>query len=148
MEICELQKGKGNVDVEGIIISIGEVKSFEKYGKKFRVASAELEDISGKVLLTLWNDDIDKFKIGDHVKITNGYINEFQSKLQLTAGRAGKIEKIEEKQEEKQEEKPKEIQEEKKVEPKEPIKPEVEKPIQPEEKKKRGRPKKIPTDCI
>ncbi len=122
MKICELQKGIGNVDVEGIIISIGEVKIID--GKNLKVASAELEDSSGKVSLTLWNDDIKKFKIEDHIKITGGYVNEFQGKLQLTAGRTGKIEKVEEQTKE-------DIQEEKKEE-------EIEEAPKP----KRGRPKK------
>lgn len=93
MKISELQPRQGNVDVEGTIKEIGETKNFNKFGKELRVADAILEDDSGTTKLTLWNDEIDKFAVGDAVKITNGYVNEFQGEKQLTAGKFGKIEK-------------------------------------------------------
>ena len=93
MKISELTIRQGNVDVEGTIKEMGEVKTFDKFGKELRVADAALEDDSGTIKLSLWNDDIDKFKQGDKVKITNGYVNEFQGEKQLTSGKFGKIEK-------------------------------------------------------
>lgn len=94
MKISELQVRQGNVDVEGTIRSIGEARSFDRFGKQIKVADALLEDDSGSIKLTLWNDDIDKFKVGDRVKVTNGYVNEFQGEKQLTAGKFGKLEKV------------------------------------------------------
>lgn len=94
MKISELTIGQGNVDVEGTIKEVGELRVFSKFGKELRVADSDLEDDSGTVKLTLWNDDFDKFKAGDKVKITNGYVREFQGEKQLTAGKFGKIEKI------------------------------------------------------
>ena len=44
--------------------------------------------------LTLWNQDIDKVKIGSILKITNGYVNEFQGEKQLTSGKFGKLEVV------------------------------------------------------
>jgi len=92
MKISELQPRQGNVDVEGVIKEIGETKTFNKFGRELRVADAILEDDSGTTKLTLWNDEIEKFKAGDKVKITNGYVNEFQGEKQLTAGKFGKME--------------------------------------------------------
>jgi hypothetical protein len=42
--------------------------------------------------LTLWNEQIEQVKVGDKVKISNGYVNEFQGELQLTTGKFGKLE--------------------------------------------------------
>ena len=95
MKIGDLRIRQAKVDVEGEITEIGEVKTFQKFGREGRVASATLKDESGKVTLSLWNDDVDKVKVGDKVKITNGYVNEFQGEKQLTAGRFGKLEVIE-----------------------------------------------------
>jgi len=92
MKISELTVRQGNVDVEGTIKEIGEIKNFNKFGRELRVADAILEDDSGTVKLSLWNDDVEKFKAGDKVKITNGYVNEFQGEKQLTAGKFGKME--------------------------------------------------------
>ena len=94
MKISELQIRQGNVDVEGTIKEVGEPRSFDRFGKQIRVADALLEDDSGTIKLTLWNDDIDKFKVGDKVKVTNGYVNEFQGEKQLTSGKFGKLEKV------------------------------------------------------
>jgi len=96
MKISELNLGQGNVDAEGTIKEIGEVRTFNKFGRDLRVANAILEDDSGTIKLTLWNDDTVKFKEGDKVKVVNGYVNEFQGEKQLTSGKFGKIEKLEE----------------------------------------------------
>jgi len=92
MKISELQIGKGNVDVSGSIKEISEPRTFDKYGRQLKVATAVLFDESGEIKLTLWNQDIDRVKVGDSVKITNGYVNEFQGEKQLTTGKLGKLE--------------------------------------------------------
>jgi replication factor A1 len=92
MKISELTSGQGNVNVEGTIQEIGETRSFNKFGRELRVANAILTDDSGSIKLTLWNDDVTRFKEGDKVKILNGYVNEFQGENQLTSGKFGKIE--------------------------------------------------------
>ena len=93
MKISELTTGQGNVDVEGSLSEVGETKVFSKFGRELKVSNAILKDDSGTIKLTLWNEDVTKFGEGDAVKITNGYVNEFQGEPQLTAGKFGKMEK-------------------------------------------------------
>jgi len=95
-KISELTSGQGNVDVEGTITDIGETRTFNKFGKELSVANATLKDDSGAIKLTLWNEDITRFKNNNKIKITNGYVNEFQGEKQLTSGKFGNIELIEE----------------------------------------------------
>jgi len=92
--ISELNAGQGNVNVEGVIVEKAETRSMNKYGKELRVANAILEDSSGRIKLTLWNDDTSRFKEGDKIKIANGYVSEFQGEKQLTSGKFGSIEKL------------------------------------------------------
>ncbi|MBT4135518.1 hypothetical protein HOD75_03450 [archaeon] len=92
VKISELQAGQGNVDVEGTVKEVGEVRTFNKFGRDLSVANAMLEDDSGSIKLSLWNDDATKYKSGDKIKITNGYVSEFQGEKQLTSGKFGKIE--------------------------------------------------------
>ena len=94
-KIKELQSGQCSVEVEAVIKEIEEPKSFNKYGRELRLRNAVIEDDSGFVKLTLWNEDVDKYAVGEKVKITNGYVNEFQGEKQLTSGKFGKIEKVE-----------------------------------------------------
>ena len=95
MKITELTIGQGNVDVEGTITDIGETKTFNKFGRDLSVANAMLKDESGSIKLTLWNDDVSRFKDGDKIKVSNGYVNEFQGEKQLTAGKFGSMELVE-----------------------------------------------------
>jgi ssDNA-binding replication factor A large subunit len=58
-----------------------------------RVCDAVGEDESGdKVNLTLWNDDIDKVEVNSKIRITNGWASSFKNKLQVSAGKYGKLE--------------------------------------------------------
>ena len=110
MQISELKIGQGNINVEGVIKEIGETRTFNKFGRELTVANAILQDDSGNIKLTLWNEEVRKFKDGDKVRIVNGYVNEFQGEKQLTAGKYGKIEKIEGSEGEKEEKERKEIE--------------------------------------
>ena len=92
MKISELKAGAGNVDVTGEIVSIDQPREINKMGRTLRVANATLKDDSGTITLTLWNDDIDKVQEGNKVHITNGYVNTWQDKTQLTLGKFGKME--------------------------------------------------------
>ena len=58
------------------------------------MASANLKDDSGEIVLSLWNDDADKFVQGDKLKITDGWVSEYKGQLRISAGRSGKIEKV------------------------------------------------------
>jgi len=94
LNISEIKPRQAKIEAEGKIIEKDEPREFNKFGNSGRVCNATLEDSSGKIKLTLWNDEIDKVKVGDKVKITNGYCNEFQDEKQLTAGRFGKLEVV------------------------------------------------------
>lgn len=94
MEIKELKARMGKADVIVTVVEVGEVREFAKFGKQGRVANATVEDSSGKVTLTLWNEQVDLVKPGDKIQIKNGYVNEWQGELQLTTGKFGTLEKI------------------------------------------------------
>lgn len=95
MKISELKAGTGNASIEADIVSMEEPREvMGKYGKRLRVASATLKDDSGEIVLSLWNDDADKYAQGDKVKITDGWVSEYKGQLRISAGRNGKIEKV------------------------------------------------------
>jgi len=92
MKVANIQPKQRKIDVELTIKDFGDERTFSKFGTKGRVVTALGFDDSGKICITLWNDDIDRVKIGDKIKITNGYASEFQGILQITAGRFGTLE--------------------------------------------------------
>lgn len=92
MKIKDLQPKQAKVDVEAEVKIIGDIREFQKFGNMGRVANAVIADDTGKIKLTLWNEDIDKIRVGDKIRITNGFVSEFQGEKQLSAGRFGKLE--------------------------------------------------------
>ena len=92
MKIIDIKTRQGKIECDGCILKKDSVKEFEKFGSKGKLCNCVIKDESGEIKLTLWNDDCDKIKIGDKVKIINGYCNEFQGEKQITAGKFGKLE--------------------------------------------------------
>ena len=70
MAIKDLKARQGNVELVLDIVDVGQPREFEKFGKSGRVANAIAKDESGDIKLTLWNEDIEKIKPGDKVKIS------------------------------------------------------------------------------
>ncbi|MGC9309136.1 MAG: OB-fold nucleic acid binding domain-containing protein [Candidatus Nanoarchaeia archaeon] len=92
MKISELKPNQGKVDIELEVISIDNEKEIDKFGKQLRLKEATAKDDSGQIKITFWNEDADKVKEGQKIKISNGYVKEFQGELQLSAGKFGKLE--------------------------------------------------------
>lgn len=95
MKVADLKSGVGKVDVSVIVKSKENPRSMIKFGKELVLCNCIVADDSGEVKMTLWNDDVTKVGVGDKIHITNGYVNEYQGEIQLTAGKFGKIEIIE-----------------------------------------------------
>jgi len=95
MEVKDVQANQGNIDLVLKITDKGDTRTFEKFGKSGSVCSAKAEDESGEIKLTLWNDDIDKVKVGDKIHLKNGWCSEYQGERQLSSGKFGTIEVLE-----------------------------------------------------
>lgn len=94
MKISELKPKVGGIELEFDVIDKGPVREFNKFGKAGRVCNVTVKDESGQVKLSLWNEDCDKINVGDKVKLTDGWTGEYQGEIQLSTGRAGKLEVI------------------------------------------------------
>ena len=69
------------VNIIARIVRIPTVRSYEKNGKEGKVASLELQDFSGKISYTLWNNNVNlieslKLEDGDTVKILQAQARE------------------------------------------------------------------------
>ena len=95
MEIKDLEPKQGKVDLVAVITEKEEPRSFDKFGKQGKVCNAVIKDDTGEIKLTLWNEQADQFSVGDKIKVTNGYVNEWQGEKQLTSGKFGQIEVVE-----------------------------------------------------
>lgn len=92
MKINELRLGMDNVNLTAKIISISEPREvMTKLGYRTRVATATMEDDTGKIELTLWGKQIDEINEGNTLEIKDGYIREFRGELQLNIPRKGQM---------------------------------------------------------
>jgi replication factor A1 len=92
MKISELRPGMRRVELQGRITEIGEVREVTtRFGEPGRVATAILEDDSGTIKLSLWNEMIDTVSVNSTVKIENGYVTSFRGENQLNVGRYGRL---------------------------------------------------------
>ncbi|MEJ2240672.1 MAG: OB-fold nucleic acid binding domain-containing protein [Candidatus Bathyarchaeota archaeon] len=93
MKINELRDGMRKVDIEGNVIEKSEAREVHSRwtNETYKVADATLEDETGTISLTLWNEQITQVNVGDRVKIENGYIKSFRDVLQLNSGKYGTL---------------------------------------------------------
>ncbi len=81
------------VDVEATVIEKSDAREVRsRYtNETYKVADATVEDETGTITLTLWNEQIEQVNVGDRVKIENGYIKSFRDVLQLNSGKYGSL---------------------------------------------------------
>lgn len=95
MEIKDLQPNQGNIDLVLSITEKGDIRTFEKFGKKGQVCTINVKDDSGEIKLTLWNDDTGRIDVNDKIHLKNGWCSEYKGEKQLSTGKFGQIEILE-----------------------------------------------------
>lgn len=93
LNINELRDGARRVNIEGRVVEKGNTREVQsRYrSETLRVADAVVEDDSGNMKLTLWNEQIDQVQVGDKIRIENGYVTSFKGEIQLNIGKFGKL---------------------------------------------------------
>lgn len=92
MKINEIRRGMSGIPIEGKITEKSEPRRVNtRYGPR-SVADAKLEDETGAIKLSLWEENIDMVDIGDEVTINGAYVTEFRNEIQLNIPRSGKLE--------------------------------------------------------
>jgi GNAT superfamily N-acetyltransferase len=92
--IGDLKDGMKDTDVEGEILEKGiarQVRSKRRRWQTLAVANTGFGDDSGRIVLVLWNEQIKQVKVGDRLRIENGYVSSYQDIKQLNVGRAGRL---------------------------------------------------------
>jgi len=95
VKICSLKPSLRELNVTAKIIKVGVTRTFHsrRDGRDHMVAEAFVGDETGSIILTLWDEQIRRFKAGDTIKITNGYTTLYRGSLRLNVGKNGKIER-------------------------------------------------------
>ena len=80
-----------NANIEATITEISPVRHVETARGPSDVADATLKDDTGTISFTLWGADTTKYRVGQKIKITDGWTKEFRGKLQVSLGRSGTV---------------------------------------------------------
>ncbi len=97
MRVSDVRPRMKNVDLELRIVEVENPRRyFTPEGREGIVTTATGEDDSGRIKVSLWNEEIERVRPGCRVKITNGYAKIFKGELHVSAGKYGKLEAIQE----------------------------------------------------
>jgi replication factor A1 len=93
LNVRDLRNGMRRVTVEAKVVEKGEPRQVRSRYKDetYTVADVRIEDETGSIKLTLWNEQIDQVNVNNTVKIENGYVTSFKGEIQLNVGRYGTL---------------------------------------------------------
>lgn len=94
LKVGDLKPYLGKIYLKAKIVEMQEPR--EVSGGEHRISEALIGDESGCIYLSLWDDNIDAFEVGDTVHVENGYVSVFRESMRLTAGKYGTVTKIDE----------------------------------------------------
>lgn len=94
--VGSLREGMKYVHVEGVILEKAHARAVRgrRPGESLSVTEAGLGDESGRMVLTLWNQQIKMIQVGDRVRVENGFVGGYRGITQLSAGKTGRIVKL------------------------------------------------------
>lgn len=93
MNICDLLPGMSDVDIELKVLSVSEPKQIiTGSGIEHEILEADVEDATGKIRLVLWDGRVIPLKVGDVVKVRNGFVSSFKGEWRINVGKSGEVE--------------------------------------------------------
>ncbi|MFH0715146.1 MAG: single-stranded DNA-binding protein [Candidatus Diapherotrites archaeon] len=97
MEISNLRPFAKRVDLVVKVLNKGEVREVtsKNDNSQHKVTEALVGDATGTILMTLWDDMIEKVEVGKSYKIGNAYTSLFKQSLRINIGRYGTLEESE-----------------------------------------------------
>jgi replication factor A1 len=95
-KIGDLKVGMKKVSLKAEVLEIAESKIvYTRYGTTACISNALIEDETGSMKMSLWNNQISMVHKGDVVDIKNGKVTWFSGERQLRLGRNGSLSVIE-----------------------------------------------------
>ncbi len=96
VKIEDLRVGMKKVNV---VAEVLETAKPSKVHTQFRdnalVSNATIGDETGKILLCLWDQQVDAVSTGENIEVANAHVASFKGERQLRLGKNGKITKLE-----------------------------------------------------
>ena len=99
MKVSSLKPDLRNLNLIVKIVNIGTSRSIssKRDNSQHLISDALVGDENGSVVLTLWDDQINRFKSNEVIEIKGGYTTLFKGSLRLNIGRGRNIDKVDKK---------------------------------------------------
>jgi replication factor A1 len=99
-QVDDLSLGLSDVNLKGKVLDTSEIRTFDRDdGSEGRVANLTVGDETGRVRVTLWDEQADRAEELDTdvtVEVVDGYVRERDGSLELHVGSRGAVEELEE----------------------------------------------------
>ena len=99
MNLAKLRPGMEEVTLIVKVLRLDDPREITtSYDFTHRILDGEIEDDTGIMGLTVWNEQIEKFdkiKLGQTVKLVDCFISSFKGELSVNVGRESNVELIE-----------------------------------------------------
>ena len=91
-KIIDLRYGLKKVNLKAKIIEMPPSRHIiTRWGAPSYVSNIMISDETGNIRLSLWNNQIEQFNVGDEVELKNCYVARFSGEPQLRLGKKGSI---------------------------------------------------------
>jgi len=95
VKISEITIDSKDVEVEATVVEVGEPRTVNtRFGPR-TVATATIEDDTGRINLSLWEDQIKTVTDAKKIKITGAYVTEWSNNMQLNLSKQSTLEVVE-----------------------------------------------------
>ncbi|MUV85510.1 single-stranded DNA binding protein [Natronomonas sp. CBA1123] len=92
--------GQSDVNLRGVVLDTDSIRTFDRDdGSEGRVSNLTLGDETGRVRVTLWDEQADRAEeldAGQSVEVVDGYVRERDGSLELHVGDRGAVDELEE----------------------------------------------------
>ena len=96
LKIEDLRVGMKKINVVAEVLETSEPsKVHTQFRDNALVSNAEIGDETGKVLLCLWDQQVNAVSVGDYIEVKNAHVATFKGEKQLRLGKNGSIVKFE-----------------------------------------------------
>ena len=96
LKVEDLRVGMKKINVTAQVTEVAEPsKVHTQFRDNAVVSNAVIQDDTGKILLCLWDQQVNTVHVGDHVEVKNAHVAMFKGERQLRLGKNGSVTIIE-----------------------------------------------------
>ena len=95
LNIRDLKPGMSSVNIKVTASNISESKQITAgKGVEREILEVEVKDETGTMTLVLWDEKVIPLKVGDNLRIENGFVTSFKGDWRINVGKYGEIAKL------------------------------------------------------